>query len=313
MEVDGPSASGPNSSDLEADESVWRLVSPESLDVAVPVTIVASLSKSKSSRDNSGSREDPLSGGVAERRLTKSSLCFSCFAFRDKRSANDFLFFCRFVTFGSGDVLGLMVAGLREELERRLGCWRLDVVDIIDVVFSSESDMLGLENRLILACPIVGDTHCNGSALVLSSGGVGGCTVGAVDGRSIGFLVPEESHRTIPGGKDAEGPIVLGLALTWSCSSAGPGRDRGETAGGGLDVPPLTRDVMLLVTEWLARTVDMLLDVSDEMVDKGRGMYSRTSENSTARDRISSLVLKDLHSVIGTEGVVNVVVGWDMD
>ena len=34
---------------------------------------------------------------------------------------------------------------------------------------------------------------------------------------------------------------------------------------------------MLLVTEFLARIVDMLLDVSDEMVDKGRGMYSRTS------------------------------------
>ena len=34
---------------------------------------------------------------------------------------------------------------------------------------------------------------------------------------------------------------------------------------------------MILVTEWLAQIVDMLLDVSDEMVDKGRGMYSRTS------------------------------------
>ena len=51
----------------------------------------------------------------------------------------------------------------------------------------------------------------------------------------------------------------------------------------------------------------MLLDVSDEMVDKGRGMYSRTSEDSTARDRESSLVLKDLPSVIGTEGVLDVV------
>ena len=34
---------------------------------------------------------------------------------------------------------------------------------------------------------------------------------------------------------------------------------------------------MLLVTQWLARNVDMLLDLSDETVDKGRGMYSRTS------------------------------------
>ena len=46
----------------------------------------------------------------------------------------------------------------------------------------------------------------------------------------------------------------------------------------------------------------MLLDVSEEMVDKGRGMYSRTSEDSTARDRNSSLVLKDLPSIIGMGG-----------
>ena len=35
------------------------------------------------------------------------------------------------------------------------------------------------------------------------------------------------------------------------------------------------------------------------------------SETSTVRDRNSSLVLKDSPSVIGTEGVVDVVVGWD--
>ena len=39
-------------------------------------------------------------------------------------------------------------------------------------------------------------------------------------------------------------------------------------------------------------------------------MYSRTSEDSTARDRNSSLVLKDLPSVIGMEGFVDVVAGW---
>ena len=38
-------------------------------------------------------------------------------------------------------------------------------------------------------------------------------------------------------------------------------------------------------------------------------MYSRTSENSTARPRNCSLVLEDLTSVIGMEGVVHVVVG----
>lgn len=134
-----------------------------------------------------------------------------------------------------------------------------------------------------------------------------------MDGRCIRVSISEESHLTIPEGKDAGGPAVLGLALTWSCSSAGSGRDRGGAAGGELDMPPLARDVMLLVTEWLARIVDMLLDVSDEMVDKGRGMYSRTSENSTARARNCSLVLEDLPSVIGMEGVVDVVAGWDVD
>ena len=29
-----------------------------------------------------------------------------------------------------------------------------------------------------------------------------------------------ESHLAIPEGKDVGGPAVLGLALTWSCSSA---------------------------------------------------------------------------------------------
>lgn len=148
---------------------------------------------------------------------------------------------------------------------------------------------------------------------MISSGGVGGFTVGAVDGRSIRVFISEVSHLVISGAKDVGGPAVLGLVLTWSCSSAGPGLDRGEAAGGEFDVPPLTRDVMLLVTEWLARTVDMLLDVSDEIVDKGRGMYSRTSENPTARDRESSLVLKGLVSVVGMEGFVDVVVGWDVD
>ena len=43
-------------------------------------------------------------------------------------------------------------------------------------------------------------------------------------------------------------------------------------------------DVTLFVTEWLARMVDILLDVSEEMVDNGRGMNSRTSDILT-RDR----------------------------
>ena len=38
-------------------------------------------------------------------------------------------------------------------------------------------------------------------------------------------------------------------------------------------------------------------------------MYSRTSEDSTARDRKFSLVLNDLISIIGLGGLIDVVVG----
>ena len=37
-----------------------------------------------------------------------------------------------------------------------------------------------------------------------------------------------ESHLAIPEGKDVGGPAVLGLALTWSCSSAPGPIDCGE-------------------------------------------------------------------------------------
>lgn len=50
---------------------------------------------------------------------------------------------------------------------------------------------------------------------------------------------------------------------------------------GGLDVLELIIDVILPVREWFGRMVDRLLDVSDEIVDKGRGMNSTVSENST--------------------------------
>ena len=52
-------------------------------------------------------------------------------------------------------------------------------------------------------------------------------------------------------------------------------------ADGGLEVPPLTMDVILPVTEWEARTVDMELEVSEEIVESGRGMNSMVSENPT--------------------------------
>jgi hypothetical protein len=62
-------------------------------------------------------------------------------------------------------------------------------------------------------------------------------------------------------------------------------------AGGGLCAPALTMDVMLPVTEWLARMVDRLLDVSEEIVDSGRGMNSTVSEKPTrARGSVSEAV-----------------------
>lgn len=54
-------------------------------------------------------------------------------------------------------------------------------------------------------------------------------------------------------------------------------RDRAE---GGLGVLRLNMDEMLLLTE-CPRMVDMEPSVSDDIVDRGRGMYSTLSENST--------------------------------
>ena len=61
------------------------------------------------------------------------------------------------------------------------------------------------------------------------------------------------------------------LALVLDC---GPG-----------ELPPPIMDVILLETECVARTVDILLDVSEEMVDSGLGMNSKTSENPTREGR----------------------------
>lgn len=54
-----------------------------------------------------------------------------------------------------------------------------------------------------------------------------------------------------------------------------------DFADGGLEAPALTMDVMLPVTEWPARMVDRVLDVSDEIVERGRGMNSIVSEKPT--------------------------------
>ena len=66
------------------------------------------------------------------------------------------------------------------------------------------------------------------------------------------------------------------------------------------------------VVVWHRATgLDILLDVSDEMVDKAEEcIRGRRRIRPLEIDRNSSLVLKDLSSVIGTEGVIDVVVGW---
>lgn len=99
-----------------------------------------------------------------------------------------------------------------------------------------------------------------------------------------------EETRVSANGRPSLRLLSVGLAVR--------GREGGESfanivseatlvifADGGLGAPPLTRDVMLPVTEWLtewlASTVDRLLDVSDEIVDKGRGINSIVSEKPT--------------------------------
>lgn len=53
----------------------------------------------------------------------------------------------------------------------------------------------------------------------------------------------------------------------------------------GLGVPSPTIEVTLPEIEWLGRIVDMLLDVSEDIVDNGREMYSNLSANPTIRGR----------------------------
>ena len=54
---------------------------------------------------------------------------------------------------------------------------------------------------------------------------------------------------------------------------------------GGLGVPSPTIEVTLPDTEWLGLIVDILLDVSEDIVDKGRDMYSSLSANPTTLGR----------------------------
>ena len=77
------------------------------------------------------------------------------------------------------------------------------------------------------------------------------------------------------------GSAVFGLGLDILCSGDVSNSDLPILTVGGLDVPALTMDVILPVTEWLARAVDRLLEVSEDIVDSGRGMYSTVSAKPT--------------------------------
>ena len=117
------------------------------------------------------------------------------------------------------------------------------------------------------------------------------------EGREIGFPAAMRSAAEDDQGRSggttvsANGSSFLGLL---SVGLAVCGRDcRGSLSNvvskaalavlvdGGLGAPALTMDVMLPVTEWPARIVDRLLDVSDEMVERGRGINSIVSEKPT--------------------------------
>ena len=79
---------------------------------------------------------------------------------------------------------------------------------------------------------------------------------------------------------------MFGLALDESCSKVVIRPDLVLKVGCELDeLPPPIIDVILLETEWVARTVDILLEVSEEIVDNGLGMNSNTSENPTREGR----------------------------
>jgi hypothetical protein len=75
-------------------------------------------------------------------------------------------------------------------------------------------------------------------------------------------------------------PADLGRALPAEYSR-GSSRITLLTAGEGLTEPPLMIEVILPVTECEARTVERELEVSEEIVESGRGMNSTVSEKPT--------------------------------
>jgi len=75
-----------------------------------------------------------------------------------------------------------------------------------------------------------------------------------------------------------------GDARSWVLVGEG---NRAIRAEGGLDAPRLNIEEMLLLTEW-SRMVENELSVSEDMVDKGLGMYSTSVANPTTLGRADS-------------------------
>lgn len=76
-------------------------------------------------------------------------------------------------------------------------------------------------------------------------------------------------------------PAVLGLVGDVSFLRVVERERRPALAEGGLDVPALVSDDMLPDNEWLRRIVAIELEVSEEIVESGRGMNSNVSEKPT--------------------------------
>ena len=105
------------------------------------------------------------------------------------RPAQDLPFLCLFVTFGSGDVLGLKVG----DIGRRLWVWRCTALDVGDdvVVQDLSGDVGDVANGSWLAPVGFSRTEgLEGPSAALE----GELLAGAEEGRFTGESIPEKSH-----------------------------------------------------------------------------------------------------------------------
>ncbi len=112
----------------------------------------------------------------------------------------------------------------------------------------------------------------------------------------------------------SEGLVVLGVKCMFSCSPANSVDDILPRVCGEDKVPVSAIEVMLPVTEWLARMVDKLLDVSEDMVESGRGINSTVSEKPTrVRDGAPTARFSTELVFGGGALALEPTSGWDVD